>query len=53
MIENLLLQFGALGIVGYVVYMQMTQTNKLLYGLRSSIEKNTSVIQMMIDHFKK
>jgi len=53
MIENLIMQFGALGIVGYVVYVQMTTTNKILYNLRSSIEKNISVMELCLIRFKK
>jgi hypothetical protein len=44
-IESLILQSGALGILGYVVYYQMTHTNSALQKLKGVIEKNTLVIE--------
>lgn len=43
MIENLI-NFGALGIVGYVVYMQMNATNKVINNNTRAIQEIREII---------
>jgi len=46
MFEQLVIQLGALGIVGFVVFDQKKTTNKL-------IENNTKALTLFLDKIKK